>query len=174
MTANSAPASTLRRKRSSSRSWSSAVGSRPTPITARGGRVDRLAAQVQTAIEPTLHGPSCRSNRCRTRRSPGGSCPTWADRRSRTGCCESRTPAQASRSDCIPIRFRSRQQKCKIGSIRASRQICSQVISGEIRELALGPSGMFHRVGRPARGASCSCRSLPSGRSHAAARVRPS
>ena len=32
--ANSAPASTLRRKRSSSFSWSSAVGSRPTPITA--------------------------------------------------------------------------------------------------------------------------------------------
>ena len=46
-------------------------------------------------------------------------------------------------SDCIPMRFRSRQQKCRMGSISASRRICSAAISEESRELARGPSGMF-------------------------------
>ena len=33
----------------------------------------------------------------------------------------------------MPIRFRSRQQKCRIGSIEASRRICSAQTSDDIR-----------------------------------------
>ena len=51
--------------------------------------------------------------------------------------------AQASRSACMPIRLRSRQQKCSMVSMPASRWMRSAVISGEMRELARGPSGML-------------------------------
>ena len=51
--------------------------------------------------------------------------------------------AQPRRSACIPIRFLSRQQKCRIVSIPAPSWILQAVTSGETRELARGPSGMF-------------------------------
>ena len=46
-------------------------------------------------------------------------------------------------SDCIPMRFRSRQQKCRIASISAACWIFTAVTIGDRRELARGPSGMF-------------------------------
>ena len=51
--------------------------------------------------------------------------------------------AQASKSACIPIRFRSRQQKWRIGSIPASSLIRKQVTS---KTLALLAEAQF-RVG---------------------------
>ena len=46
-------------------------------------------------------------------------------------------------SDCIPMRFRSRQQKCRIDSMFAACWILTAVTIGDNRELARGPSGIF-------------------------------
>ena len=54
--ANSAPASTFCRKRSSSRRRSRAVGSSAHADHGEGLRVDGLAAQVDAAVQPPLHG----------------------------------------------------------------------------------------------------------------------
>ncbi len=117
--ANSAPAITFCLKRSISRSRSAATGLAPTPMTSEVGGSMPLppisTPRLRFRATPARATESMSKTPVALGYSPSfGGSPVMMSR--------FRTPIVEAprRSDCMPIRLRSRQQKCRMASMPAS------------------------------------------------------